>query len=137
MNIQRTDWLIVVIGLAFGAGALLFVPRLWRGEMYPAKTPNWWPWGVQLWRAWLRTGPIACIGFVLCFVGVAIAAGAARLSGSLEDAIAIFAFFVLMGFVISMVSCLTITLFNWPKSLVPPLYRSDRGLLPAVGRSAT
>jgi hypothetical protein len=107
-----------LIGLGSGAGIVRIwkrAPRVWN-EPQP-----WWIWGEQAWRVYRRS-LVVLLG-IWGVLGLALAAGFAGFPRAVIVAA------LLVAFVVGPLLILTIGLFNEPKRLVPPGFRSEPGLL--------
>lgn len=106
--------------ILFGSG--LGIVRIWRHAPNVWNEPQpWWIWGERAWRIYRRS-LLVLFGIVAVF-GLALAAGFAGLPRPVIVAA------VLLGFVVGPILITTIGLFNEPKRLVPPGFRSEPGLL--------
>lgn len=101
----------------FVALALVLTVKRWHEpEEHPSyRMPPYWIWGDSSWRGFRRTRvPVLVLGFCLLaaslFPGLTIPVGFAVL-------------LVLMPLVAS------VFLFNWPKGIVPPPFRTEKGVV--------
>ncbi len=99
--------------------------KVWQGEsgLQPGVEPEWWPLSAEAWqgvaRSWLASVPFLLLGFCGYLVHLLTGADGAA---AVVSAIGFFGVLALMA---------SITLFNRPRSLVPPHRRSEPGSLAA------
>lgn len=116
------DWfvfafLVVLMLLAFRA-----LPSIWRGEhsYLNEDMPSYWVWGQQLWLGSVRSSPALVVLMSLAVVGLPIFLLGAEIAGGVLLGGAPALIFVVLA---------VITLFNQPKVIVPPPFRSQQGAL--------
>lgn len=118
----------MLIALVFWAATILLILtaiKLWRAPSnHPSyNRPPWWVWKNSLWRGYRRTLlPASLVAMSFAF------------ALTLPESTGVY--FGLAGFVIFFLLMVPIVLFNWPKILVPPASRGDRGVLSALRRKA-
>lgn len=123
--------ILVAFFIGLVSVAVANIGKLWRNETtYGRTAPDWWSFGVSVWRGWVQATTALVVGGVLILVG---GAPAFILSRDVEDAglrvplwYAV-PYFVVLG--VWLIVVLTIILFNAPKSLVPPHLRREAGLI--------
>jgi hypothetical protein len=114
--------------------AMLQLPRAWaRGLGYPTTAPGWWVWGNELWKGYMRALPFAVAGGFVWFV---IALGALLVHRAEPDEYGLhvpvwYALLLFGAFAYWALTMASIMLFNWPKALVPPRSRHERGAIRA------
>lgn len=128
-------WSVVALWLGLIALAASQMRKLWtqadRVEVWSG-VPGWWLWGAALWRAAIRSGPVALIAATLLAMTMAflLATGGHRATretyGQLETRI-----FVLLALITLFLFCLvgSITLMNRPRLFVPRNLRSQPGAI--------
>ena len=108
---------LCVLGMARGQPA-----KVWRGEeegMNPDRPSSFWPFGLALWRGWVRLGPAsALIVLLACATAVALDAEVRWLSLPLS-----------IAFLAAIALFLSIVLFARPKWAIAPSLRSQPGAL--------
>jgi hypothetical protein len=117
---SRVPKLLPFVGLGFGflvVLALGSLARKWHApEEHPSnRMPPYWVWGESWWRGVRRGRLPARIG------GLFIAAAAVFSSLAPYLGLAVLVF--------SLPLMATTFLFNWPKAVVPPPFRQERGVL--------
>jgi len=132
------DWLGVAAGAALALSSGWAVRREWRRPTYTAarKAPSSWLWGEGLWRAVLRTMVRDVVAIGCLAVLVPTLSYSADTSSSAGVFLGVVGVVVLIVLLTTAFCAMSIALVNWPKGLVPPVMRADRGLLQsAVARS--
>lgn len=113
-------WASPVLALGF---LLLVVKRHWPGrDANLDRVPGWWPYGDGLWRAWMRSTPGSCLVFVV------LSAVAFMVAVFPIEESPVFTACALLIFP-AMFVWLSVILFNRPRFLVAPRWRSAPGLL--------
>ncbi|HEY6202295.1 MAG TPA: hypothetical protein VI056_04565 [Candidatus Limnocylindria bacterium] len=110
------------------AGAALWtvlLPRYWRGDLSTFdQRQSWWLFGDEAWRAFRRTYLLAVVEAWIIAIGTALLPFTpARPPESLPFAITFGA-----GLLIVFVLINTVWYLNWPKIVVPPRLRHERGM---------
>lgn len=129
-------------GIVMGVGGLLLLPRIWSGWFGQTATRSrgtlqtrgdrafvWWPFGDASRRGAIR-GLVAVIaawwGGLLMITAMEVSLNshgtvshAARITG--------LTFAALTG--LAFLAAVTVMFFNWPKFIVPPSQRGERGIL--------
>jgi hypothetical protein len=117
-----SDAMVLVAGVLILLGSGIGVVRLWQRAPGVWNDPQpWWIWGEKAWRVYRRSAAVLLGIWAAAVLGVA--AGLAALPKAFTVAA------VLLGLVVGPTLVLTIGLFNQPKRLVPPGFRSEPGLL--------
>lgn len=98
----------------------------------PERVPTWWPFSEATWRGQRRATYIVLPGsgafIVTCWLAIASSRGMLTAVVPIVGAGMVLLLFGLF---------MSIVLFNWPKSVVPPAMRGDRGAIDVwLGRSA-
>lgn len=119
----------VLVTIAFWGGTVLLVFAVVRGWKAPPdhqsyQRPPWWFWSDEVWRGYRRTLLPASLAAVCIAIGL-----------TLPDPWG--AYFGLPAFVIFFPLMVTIAAFNWPKLLVPPSSRRDKGVISELRRRRT
>jgi hypothetical protein len=122
----RVDTAIAFVLLAVGlivATALL--PRYWKHDITALDRPQpWWVFGGDTWRAAIRIMPVSIVGgWIVIATGIAMwlePAGETRSPWAVPLG---------AGLLMSVLLMLTIWFWNWPKLLVPPYLRNERGVM--------
>jgi hypothetical protein len=107
-----------VLLIAFCVPAVFGLRNVWRGKTsFPsASAVVFWRVSEETWRALGRAGVLAIyLGFSM---GLILVVPPLRIQA-----------FGIASFAVAFGLTATIALFNWPKVLVPPPYRSDAGLI--------
>ena len=108
--------LLAIPGLILMETALVLTVKRWHeGEDHPSnRMPPYWGWGDSWWRGFRRARvPLLVMGLGLL---------AATAFPTLTIPVGLATLFVLMPLSAS------VFLFNWPKAIVPPPFRSERGV---------
>jgi len=130
-----------VCAVALGVFGLLMLPRIWQGWYQGEITIQgrqrtrgqvilfWWPFGETSRRGAVR-GAVAIIS---AWWGALLAIGANEIGlstqGDVSHAARTLALLFAASAILALIMHLTIILFNWPKFIVPPPQRSERGVL--------
>jgi hypothetical protein len=128
-------------GVALGIVGLLMLPRIWhgwyQGEVILHGTRRtrgeaiffWWPFGESSRRGAIR----GVVAIIAAWWGALLAIAANEISlrtnGDASHGARIAALFLVACTILCFVLHLTVIFFNWPKFIVPPPQRNERGFL--------
>ena len=137
---SASDIAAAVVGTLIGVGGLCLLPRVWRGYLQRRETRFrgqlrshgelsliWWPFGEVTQRGAVRgfvAMDLAWFAGVLGFWAMQLSD---KLTGSASHAWRVVALVFLACFGAGFALFLTVMFFNWPKFIVPPPQRDDRG----------
>ncbi len=125
------QWLMAAFFVVFALFALANVPRYWREPYWPAEPGGWWPYGRGLWLGIRRSEPVIIVGIAMWLAVIFLATPLVPPSGGSGAFVRPVGYVAAVFGVIAAVVVLTgtIALWNWPKWLVPPKLRNERGIL--------
>jgi hypothetical protein len=130
-DVSPWDWAwFVVFVVVYVPLLVLAVRKMWRDD--PRWAKPWLPWSKTRWRGMVRaTVPLTfALGFALLLVPVfAVIGDDEATAGSV-----LVVLLVLVACGVSFLLAATTFLFNWPKVIVPPPRRGDRGYVAGVFR---
>jgi hypothetical protein len=125
--------LIPVLGLApLCLIALWQLPKMWRFNadiQRTEATKQWWPLGEALRHGFVRGMPVGILAGTALTVSMALVLVEESTSGGTQRAAAEAAWIAFLVFVGLVLVDLSVTLFNWPKVVVPPAARDEPGAL--------
>jgi hypothetical protein len=107
--------------------------RFWRRvDSHHSRPPGWWFYSGEAWRGFERATPTVVIGAW----GLLVAGGLTYTTspGGVADVLIVLASIPVVG---SAVVAITVALVNRPRSVVPPVWRDEEGMLSAWRRSRT
>lgn len=126
---QSEDQVLFAIILLLATAAMSQVPKIWTHRIhYFDQKPTWWVWGLPSWYAYCRAmipGIVAMwlmsmFGLLYSFIGNY------RDNEEIPIWTGVPLIVVLSSWIVTLT---TITLFNWPKFVVPPHLRDQPGAL--------
>jgi len=126
-----TPGFVVFALVLLGASILgtMVLPRIWHDAARDLECPqSWWVFGEEGWRGFRRAMPVAILSSWIISIGVAILPFVPRRPPESF----IWAVPILVAGVIAFGLICTVWFWNWPKFVVPPHLRHERGTLSGV-----
>jgi len=119
--------LIGAVAAAVGIRGLMILPRVWRNEWYgphPDRPFSGWPFGIALWRGFVRSGPLGAVFAIFAALVWFLGKGSSDPAlDTVADVLAVITFFILFPIGGA------VTLFNRPKWVVVPYLRHQPGAI--------
>jgi hypothetical protein len=112
--------------------ALWQLPKMWRFKADIERTEatkQWWPFGEALRHGFVRGMPVGILAATALTASMTLVLVEESTSGSTSRAAAEAAWITFLAFVGLILVDLLVTLFNWPKVVVPPATRDEPGAL--------
>lgn len=121
------------------AGWTVLLPRHWRGAARQDERTlsGWLPFSHPFRRGLMRSTPLMVFAFTCLYIPVALVFPVRGITGHAPTGIALWLLggLVLLGVGLAVVAWPMVILFNWPKFVVAPVYRSDPGALASWRRA--